>query len=128
MFFFNLSNSNILRNCSMKLLIYYIEARLCPHCHNCLGSILSRILGNLRDIRVLLRTSRHTIKCKHIYQQDRRYSETPILWLKQERKGFRSMIARSFIKSISSYQLNQINFIKSIESNQFYQIHFIKQL
>ena len=28
---------------------------------------------------------------------------------KQERKGFRSMIARSLIKSIESNQLNQIN-------------------
>ena len=60
----------------------------------------------------------------------------------QERKWFCSMIARSFIRSIESNQLNQINWIKSIEwdqlnqinwmrsflSNHFYQINFIKSI
>ena len=61
----------------------------------------------------------------------------PILYLeievkiKQERKGFRSMIARSFIKSIESNQFNQIPFyqkffIRLILSNQFDQMNFIK--
>ena len=50
---------------------------------------------------------------------------------KQERKGFRSMIARSFIKSIESNQFNQIPFyqkkiIRLILSNQFDQMNFIK--
>ena len=40
---------------------------------------------------------------------------------KQERKGFHSMISRSFIKLISRNQLYQINFIKSISTNRFHQ-------
>ena len=53
-------------------------------------------------------------------------SDTTVYKRKQEREGFRSMIARSFIKSIESSQLNQINWIKPIESNQLNQINWIK--